>query len=136
MSRLYLLIRGYVFACGLIIAVSTFVSHFILPELFFEAAPPPFSEQLPFIVISFGYALLLLIPHRWTLHGPLFYGKLLLLLITSTYLAVISVVGFLDYLNGTKHWMIIPVSLCTMILAIGAPATLLIRRRHVAFMNL
>ena len=130
MRRSYLLARAYVFVCGVILILSTYTSQFVMPELYYDNGPvPPWHDRSVDMLVSLGYALLLLLPYRWTVSGWLFGVRLTLLIFVSLWLSYVVVTGIYGFIEGQKHWLIVPASGLILALAILAPGALIVKRR-------
>jgi hypothetical protein len=130
MRRSYLLARGYVFLCGVILILSTYVSQVVMPELYYDNGPVPTWHDRSFdILATLGYALLLLFPYRWSVRGWAFRVRLALLIMVSLLLSYVVITGMYGFMQGQKHWLIVPASGLILGLAILAPSALIVKRR-------
>lgn len=132
MRRGYLLARGYVFACGVVLVLSMFASQVMMPGLYYDAGPvPPWDERVVGVIAGLAYALLLILPYRWSMRGWAFRARFALLILTSLWLALVAGSGLYDFLEGGKDWLIVPVSVLVLALAILAPSALVVRRKWI-----
>lgn len=130
MNRGYLLARGYVFACGIVLILSVYASQVVMPELYYDAGPtPPWSDRAIGTVGVLAYALLLVLPYRWSTQGWAFRVRLTLLVLASLWLAFAAASGIYSFMEGGKDWLIVPASVLIFALAILAPGALLARRK-------
>jgi hypothetical protein len=133
MSPGYLLARAYVLACGLFAISAVVASQGVMPELYYDQGPvPPWQNRIVDGSVGLAYALLLLLPYRWSVRGWAFHARLALLLLASLWLCYGVATGMYDLAQGRKHWLIVIASVLALGLAILAPATLVIRRKQAA----
>ena len=89
-----------------------------------------FSGKVLSSTLALLCSLLLIVPHRWTTRG-LGYGlKLGGLSFFGGWMIWASAIVALGYFSGTKHWVVIPVFLVAVVVAIGGPFTLVWRARR------
>jgi hypothetical protein len=130
MRRGYLLARGYVFACGVLLILSMFASQVMMPGLYYDAGPvPPWHERIVGTLAGLAYALLLILPYRWSTRGWAFRVRLTLLILASLWLALAGGSGLYGFMEGGKDWLIVPASVLILSLAILAPGALVVRRK-------
>jgi hypothetical protein len=130
MSCGYLLARGYVFACGIVLILSVYASQVVMPGLYYDAGPaPPWPDRAIGTVGGLAYALLLVLPYRWSTRGWTFRVRLTLLVLASLWLAFAAAGGIYSFMEGGKDWLIVPVSVLIFALAILAPGALLARKK-------
>jgi hypothetical protein len=130
MSRGYLLARGYVFACGIVLILSMYASQVVMPGLYYDAGPTPaWPDRAIGTVGGLAYALLLVLPYRWSTRGWAFRVRLTLLVLASFWLAFAAASGIYGFIEGGKDWLIVPASVLIFALAILAPGALLARRK-------
>ena len=103
-----------------------------MPELYYDDGPvPPWPARAVDVAIGLGYALLLVLPYRWSVRGWAFGVRFTLLVLTSLWLCYVVASGIYGLIQGEKHWLVAPTSVLVLGLAILAPATLVARRRSV-----
>ena len=130
MKRGYLVARGYVFVCGVVVILSTITSQVLMPELYYDAGPmPPSRDRSVGILANLGYALLLILPYRWSVRGWAFRIRLTLLIFGSLWLSYGVVSGIYGFMQGQKYWVVVPASVLILGLAILAPGALVARRK-------
>ena len=130
--RFYLLARGYIVVCGLFGVFAIYAGQVMTPTLYYDEGPvPPWTDRSLDIARNFGYALLLLLPYRWSMRGWFYRVRLALLIVASPWLAYAIATELYWLLQGRKHWLIIPASISILALAILAPSALVFRRRWV-----
>jgi hypothetical protein len=130
MRRGYLLARGYVFACGVLLILSMFASQVMMPGLYYDAGPVPlWHERIVGVIAGLAYALLLILPYRWSTRGWAFRLRLTLLIFASLWLAIVGASGISAFMEGGKDWLIVPASVLILGLAILAPGALVVRRK-------
>lgn len=128
----YRIARAYVFTCGVVLMFSMFVSEAVMPELYYDNGPvPPWQERATHVSVSIGYALLLILPYRWSVRGWAYGARFMLLLLASLWLCSRAMSGISGILQGHTHWLIVPASILILGLAILAPGTLFARRNRV-----
>ncbi len=128
--RGYLLARGYVFICGVILILSTYTSQVVTPELYYDNGPvPAWHDRSVDILAGIGYALLLLFPYRWSIRGWAFRIRLTLLIFSSLWLCYSVIDGIYGFMQGQKHWLIVPASVIILGLAVLAPSALIIKKK-------
>jgi membrane protein YdbS with pleckstrin-like domain len=127
---LYRLARAFILACGLLVLFLTIASQFMMTELYYDRGPaPPWPDRAPAVAGTLAYALLLVLPYRWSVDGWSYRIRLTLLLAGSLWLVVAIAIAVRDVLLGRKHWVAIPASLFVLALAVLAPVALILRRR-------
>jgi hypothetical protein len=127
----YLAARGYVLACGVFVLLATIASQALTAELYYDQGPvPPWQDRIIDVAAGLVYALLLILPNRWSPRGWLFKIRLTLLMLSSLWLCSRVAVGVYDLIQGRRHWLILPASAFALALAILAPVTLLAARRR------
>ena len=128
--NLYRPARGYLVACGLLVLFLTLASQVMMPELYYDQGPPPpWPERAPAVAGTLAYALLLILPYRWTLRGWSYRVRLALLIVTSLWLVYAVATGVHEVLLGRKHWVAVPASVFVLALALLAPGALILRKR-------
>jgi hypothetical protein len=118
-------------ACFGGVLVFVAVVPWLAPEGFFEPdelARPVTPKALTSLVIAFC-GLLLLIPHRWTSHGPGYVLKLTALVSIGSWMLVTAASALSGYLLGTKHWLALLAGLVLIAVAVAGPVTLVWRAR-------
>jgi len=101
-----------------------------MPGFFYDTGPiPPIRERTIDALLPFLYAILLFIPHRYTVKNLAFYIKMSLLLLASFWLVLNGLNGIFEYFQGGKHWGIIHTSIVALIISVIAPFTLWTKRK-------
>ncbi len=127
----YLVARGYVVTCGIFMIFSMVASQALMPDLYYDNGPvPPWQDRVVGVSAGLAYALLLILPYRWSVRGWAFRVRLTLLLVASLWLCYGAATGMYGFIQGRKHWLIVPASVLILGLAILAPATLVARRKR------
>jgi hypothetical protein len=123
--------RGYVLACGVFVLLATIASQAFTKELYYDQGPvPPLQDRTIDVAVGLVYALLLMLPYRWSSRGWLFKVRLALLVLSSLWLCSRVAVGVYDLIQGRRHWLILPASAFVLALAILAPVTFIAQRRR------
>jgi len=126
----YKILRVFLTLSGIIIVVFTYSSHFIMPGLYYDNSPiPPIKERILNAGLPFLYAILLIVPHRYTVNNLAFYIKMSLLLIASCWMVLTGLNGIIEYLQGGKHWGILLTSMVALAISAVAPFTLFTKRK-------
>ena len=127
----YLAARGYVLACGVFVLLATIASQALTAELYYDqGSVPPWQDRTIDVAAGLVYALLLILPYRWSPRGWRFKIRLMLLMLSSLWLCSRVAVGVYDLIQGQRHWLILPASVFVLALAILAPVTLIAARRR------
>ncbi len=130
--RAYRLARGYVLACGLLLILATLASQAVMPDLYYDAGTvPSWPERAAGAGAALAYALLLLLPYRWSGRGWLYRARLAVLLLFSAALVAIAGSMLLTFADGGRDWRMVPVAVAAFVLAVLAPGTLFARVRWV-----
>ena len=123
--------RGYVLACGVFVLLATIASQALTAELYYDQGPvPPWQARIIDVAAGLVYALLLILPYRWSPRGWLFKVRLALLVLSSLWLCSRVAAGVYDLIQGRRHWLILPASAFVLALAILAPVTLIAAKRR------
>ena len=126
---IYWILRVSAVILGLLM-ISSSLSSLVFPDIIHSEAPYRLAWQQIILDIAFLiYGLLLLVPHRWFIRNPLFIGKLLLLGIGVLWFFYVAVTSFLEFSQGRKHWLIVPVSIAMILLGLIAPLSLVLKKR-------
>jgi hypothetical protein len=127
---IYWLIRIPLAAYGLLL-VATVPVGLLFPEIVYSETPNVPPWQFVREIDLLGYGLLLLLPHRWFMRVPLYILKLVFLsygVFREFYMLATGVIGFVQ---GKKHWPIVPVALMLVLLALAAPLSIIMKKRIV-----
>jgi hypothetical protein len=126
-----MLLRITVAGGGLLFMLTTYSAHFVMPELYYDGphGPPPFRDQLPSIILSFGIGALLMTPQRWTRRAWLFWPRLTIYILIAVLLVERAHWGILAGLDGGRSWHIFPASVFGGLFGVALPICLLWSRR-------
>ena len=125
---LYYFLRACLALLGLFLVASALAS-LLYPDVVHSEPSRP-SWQNVFLDVAFLlYGSLLLMPFRRLRQSPLFQGALLVFTLGVLWAAYAGLSGLVGLAQGRKGWLILPASAIFVVLALIAPAALLMRRR-------
>ena len=115
---------------GALLWVFASISAYMLPELAYDEGPMPTQRQQQLdLARAIGVALLLAVPFRWTARGVPFFLRLIAVSLISLWILVAAARGLWGFVQGSKHWLVIPASGMFVVVAILLPLTLLTARK-------
>ncbi|AWM38888.1 hypothetical protein GobsT_28840 [Gemmata obscuriglobus] len=128
----YWLVRGGVAAAGLVAILGTVSSHFFMPELYYDhlPEPPPLRAQLPSIAAGFGVGTLLLVPHRVTMRGWLFWPRLAVSAAVGLFLVGAGLSAIAAGARGGRDPAIFPAGVGLLLTGVSVPGSLWWHRRR------
>lgn len=132
----YKLVRGGVAAIGLAALLGTVSSQFVFPGLYYDHLPetPSVRDRLPQIATGFGVGGLLLLPHRLTLQGWIFWPRLALLAAVGLFLVWAGMLVIWDTMKESGKLEIFPVGLGLILAGVSLPGSLWWRKRRTSLM--
>jgi hypothetical protein len=124
----YLTLRGIAAVGALILAFAS-MSAFVMPGLAYDEGPMPSSTEIQLrFVGSLLLAAAVVIPFRWTSRGVLFAFRLALFTGIGVWLCIAGAHGLVNFMGGTKHWLIVPISGLMILFGVALPYSLLLSR--------
>lgn len=128
----YWIIRTSIALAGAFVILGTLISHFIMPELYYDdrPEPPALRYQMASIMVGLAVGALMLLPYRWFLRGWLYWPRLALSSAVGLFCLLKAMDGFIAYQRGGIDPAIIPVAIFTMLIGISLPGSLWWRRRQ------
>ena len=115
--------------------VSSSIFSFVFPDIAHSESQRPPWENNALDVAFLLYGLLLLVPYRWLMQPLLFAVVLLVFTLGAMWTVYVGLTGLVGLVQGSKSWVILPVSIIFVLLAMSAPAALVVRRRFDADMK-
>ncbi|MCM3871221.1 MAG: hypothetical protein ND895_11085 [Pyrinomonadaceae bacterium] len=121
---LYYLIRACLALLGLFLMTASVFSIFY-PDIVHSESSRSYLRDVTLMV----YGGALLVPFRWLRRSFLFPLALLIFTLGVMWAVYASLPGVVGFIQGRKSWLILPVSAIFLVLAVIAPAALIMRRR-------
>jgi uncharacterized membrane protein YhaH (DUF805 family) len=127
-KALYYFLRAALALLGLFL-VSSALFSFLSPDIAHSESQRPTWQNTLLDVAFLLYGLLLLVPYRWLRQPFLFPIALLVFALGILWAVYVGISGFVGLVQGRKSWLILPVSIIFVVLAMAAPTALMMRRR-------
>ncbi|MFO0960218.1 MAG: hypothetical protein U0800_22725 [Isosphaeraceae bacterium] len=127
----YSLVRAGVAAAGVLAILAIVLCHFLAPGIYYDhlSKPPPLRERLPEIAAWLVVGSLLLLPHRLTMRGWLFWPRLAVSVAVGLLLVGAGVAAIAAGLRGGRDPAIYPAGVGFMLAGVSVPGCLWWRRR-------
>jgi len=125
---LYYFLRACLALLGLLM-VGLSLFSMLYPDIVHSESSRPSWHSYLFDVALLLYGLLLLVPFRWLKRPLVFPFAMLVFALGVLWAAYASLSGLAGLAQGRKSWLILPASAIFVVLAMIAPAALMVRRR-------
>ena len=125
---LYYFLRACLALLGLLL-VGVFLFSLRYADIIHTESPRPSWQIYLFNLALLLYGSLLLIPFRWLKRPPVFPFAMLVFALGVLWAAYAGISSLVGLAQGRKSWLILPAATIFVVLAIIAPAALVVRRR-------
>ncbi len=125
---LYYFLRASLALLGLLL-VGLSLFSMLYPDIVHSESSRPSWQSYLFDVALLLYGSLLLVPFRWLKQPLVFPFAMLVFVLGVLWAAYAGLSGLAGLAQGRKSWLILPAAAIFVVLAMIAPAALMVRRR-------